>query len=364
MKFQVRTELLKDMVAKAIKGASCNKLIPITSMIGIELKDNKLILHTTDMTNHLYISRQQLDDNFTGEDVAVTVAVDTFSKLIGRMTCENVKFELKDNSLEIKGNGTYNLELPLDENGTPVVFPNPLLQFNADGEPVDVTLSDIKAVINTAKSSLATTMEIPCLTGYYIGDKTLTTDKCKICCIDKCIIDGEPVLISAEMMDLLDLIDTDSIKVYRSANTILFSSAGCDIYGYVMEDIDSYPVDAIKGLLTTPFNSVCKVKKDSLLATLDRIALFVGEYENNAVRLNFTTEGIDISSVKSDGIENVSYTESENFKPFTCLMNINMLITQLKAYTGDIVELHYGDDRFVSFVNDDITQITALLEQA
>jgi hypothetical protein len=40
-----------------------------------------------------------------------------------------------------------------------------------------------------------------------------------------------------------------------------------------------------------------------------------------------------------------------------------MLISQLKAYTGDVVELHYGDERFVSLINDDVTQIIALLEE-
>lgn len=360
MKFQIKTEVLKDMVARAIKGASCNKLIPLTSMISIELSGDKLILHTTDMTNHLYIRKKQADGNFSGDEGAVTIGVETFSKLVGRMTCEVVKFELKDNSLEVKGNGTYNIELPLDENGKPIAFPNPILDELPEKDTI--ALQDIKTMVNTAKSSLATSLEVPCYTGYYIGDKVLTTDTCKICCIDKNLL-NEEVLISPEMMNLLDLMEADTIKVYANDSTILFSTPDCDVYGYKMDCIEDYQVDAITSLLSTRFYQVCKVSKDSMLATLDRIALFVGDYDDNAVRLTFTNEGIDISSIKSNGIECVSYTESENFKPFTCLINVNMLISQLKAYTGDVVELHYGDERFVSLINDDVTQIIALLEE-
>ena len=39
MKIVLKTEKLKDMVSRAVKGASCNKLIPITGLIAIESKN-------------------------------------------------------------------------------------------------------------------------------------------------------------------------------------------------------------------------------------------------------------------------------------------------------------------------------------
>ena len=52
MKFTIGTELMKDVVARAIKGAGNNKLIPITSMMCIKLKNGDLTVITTDATNH------------------------------------------------------------------------------------------------------------------------------------------------------------------------------------------------------------------------------------------------------------------------------------------------------------------------
>ena len=49
------TVLFKDMVARARKGASNNSIIPLTSMMAIQLEDNKLTLTTTDSKNFLYI---------------------------------------------------------------------------------------------------------------------------------------------------------------------------------------------------------------------------------------------------------------------------------------------------------------------
>lgn len=358
MKLKIETTILKEMVSKAVKGASMNKLIPLTSMIVIELNSNVLTLHTTDKENYLYIIQNDVD----GEDFYVTVQIEQFSKLISKMTSEYVTLELKDNSLEVKGNGKYNIEIPLDENGDMIQFPDPMNNYMDYPITVTTDLSTIKTILNTAKSSVATTLEVPQYTGYYIGDKILTTDTYKICGIDVKLFEDNEVLISPEMMDLLDVIDTEKIDVSIVDDKLIFITPNCVIYGTAMDGIEDYDVNAISKLLDETFNSVCKIDKAKILAVLDRISLFVGVYDNKAIRLNFTKDGIDISSKQTNGIETVDYVESENFNPFTCLIDIDMLTTQIKAYDNDVIELHYGNEQFVSLINGKVTQIIALLE--
>ena len=355
MKLSIKTDTLKEMVSKVVKGAGLNKLVPLTSMLAIELKSNILTMHTTDMSNHLYINH----DKIAGEDFYVTVGVEQFSKLIGKMTCENVTLELKGNSLEVKGNGTYNIELPLDENGNLIKFPNPYTMPLPSVGTIELTT--VKAILNTAKQSLATTLEIPCYTGYYVGDKVIATDTYKICGMNIKLFD-EPVLISSEMMDLLDVIDTEKIDVGMNDDIITFTTPDCAIYGYKMEGLEDFSIDAINGLLDTEFDSVCKVSKTAMLALLDRIALFVGTYDNKAINLTFTANGIDISSKNTSGVETIDYVESQDFKPFTCNIDIDMLTSQIKANPADVVELHYGNDKFVSITNGNTILIISLLE--
>ena len=195
MNLTIKTSILQEMVAKAVKGVGNNKLIPITQMMLLELNNGKFTIITTDATNYLYVSQ----NNIQGENFYITVQVDTFSKLIARMTCENIELTLKEATLEVKGNGTYNIELPMDENGGFIKYPDPISEFSDEGAKVEeVNLSTIQAILTTIKPALATTMESPCYTGYYIGDRIIGTDSYMIASMGVDLF-GEPRLISPEM---------------------------------------------------------------------------------------------------------------------------------------------------------------------
>mgnify|MGYP002626966704 CR=1 FL=1 len=58
---KINTVKLQEMITQASKGSGNNKLIPITSMMLIELKQNKLTLVTTDATNYLYVTADNID---------------------------------------------------------------------------------------------------------------------------------------------------------------------------------------------------------------------------------------------------------------------------------------------------------------
>ena len=84
-KFTVKTELFQVMLNKAFRGASRSKFNVLTSLVNVELRDNKLNLTTTDTNNYLTIT-----EPVTGEDTSFVVNVETFSKLISKITTENI----------------------------------------------------------------------------------------------------------------------------------------------------------------------------------------------------------------------------------------------------------------------------------
>jgi hypothetical protein len=63
---KIKTEILQKMVSKSIQGASFNKMIPLTSLIGIEVQkdlmtySSKLILTTTDGSNQFKVNQIKL----------------------------------------------------------------------------------------------------------------------------------------------------------------------------------------------------------------------------------------------------------------------------------------------------------------
>lgn len=361
MRITLKTLKLQEMVARSIKGASNNKLIPLTGLMSISLKGNVLTLTTTDASNYLYIR----EDKVEGDDFYVTVQVETFSKLISRMTCENVTIILHPEIqvLEVKGNGDYKIELPVDENGQLIKYPDPLADFQPEEESnTTVQLSTIDTILNTVKSALATTLEIPCYTGYYVGDSVIATDTYKIAGMDATLFEGAKRLISPEMMNLLAVMTAEKVSVDINDNIIVFSSPDCVVYGNAMEGIEDYAVDAITSLIKTDFQSVCKLSKSALLQLLDRLALFVNTYDKNGVYLTFTKSGLQISSKASSGVEIIPYIESTNFKDFTCVADISMLTQEVKAIASETIELYYGQDNAIKMEDGNITIIVALLE--
>lgn len=361
MKLTINTTKLQEMVSRAVKGVGNNKLIPLTSLMAIEVKNNTLTLITTDATNYLYIS----EDKIVAEDFYVVVDANTFSKLISKMTCENVTLEVKSGVyvLEVKGNGNYKIELPLDENGEPIKYPDPVdkLELSGDTSAGVVNRTTIQVILETIKPALATTLENPCYTGYYMGNRVVATDTYKIASMAVELF-GEAKLISPELLDLLAVMNEEKISVYVSGNDIVYETSDCIVCGKFMEGIEDYAIDAISGLVDTEFDSFCSVPKNTLLQLLDRLSLFVGTYDKNAVYLTFTQNGLQVSSKAANGIELINYVSSSNFKDFTCAIDIQMLTQEVKAIQNDVIELYYGEDNAIKMTDGNITIIIALLE--
>lgn len=357
MKLSIKTVVFQEMMSKAIKGASQNKLIPLTSLMAIQLKSGKLSIITTDASNYLYI----IQDKVEGDDFYVVVYAEQFSKLISKLTSDNVNIELEDKILNIQANGTYKIELPLDENGELIQYPDPVSETSITGEVKTINLATVKTILNVNKASLAMTMEEPAYTGYYVGDKVVSTDTYKICGLKVKLFD-EPVLISPETMNLLDVMTEEKIEAYIQDDILEFVTKNCIVYGHKMEGVEDYAIDAINGLLDEKFKSSCKVNKTDMLALLDRISLFVGVYDNRAITLTFTEQGIDISSKQSNGIETIKYIESKKFKAFTCMIDIVMLTDQVKANESETIEIQYGNEKSIKIVDDKVTQVIAFLD--
>lgn len=350
----MNTVKLQEMVNRAVRGAGMDKTDPITASMAIRLEAGQLTLITTDNSNTLYIK-----EKVTGEDFYCVVEVEKFNKLVSKLTSENVTLEVSDFILTIKANGTYKIELEPDENDQMIQYPDPLTDEYLTGDAKEISLATVKVILNTNKAALATSDEIPAYTGYYIGNKVVTTDT-DICCSLNAKLFDMPLLIASQTMDLLNSVNEEKIKVSVKDDVIVFYTETCIIYGYLMNQIDDYDINTINTLLDEEFESSCKVSRIDMLALLDRIGLFVGLYDNGAITLTFTEKGIDISSKQSSGIETIQYQESKNFKPYICSLNIQQLIQQAKAIESDLLNIQYGNEKSIKIIDGDITQIIAL----
>lgn len=358
MEITIKTTELQDMVSKSIKCVSNNKLIPITSLLNIKVQDNKLTLTTTNATNYFYVSK---NDKVDCEDFEVSVMADLFTRLVQKTTSDNITLIIEGATMKVKGNGTYVMELPLDENGNVIKFPNKLSNNEFRTMAGEIKLSTIKNLINVNKPSLATTMDFPALTCYYCGDKVVTSDRKKICSTDIEVFEN-PMLITSQLMELLGSLTEETIAVTVTDDDVEFSTSLDTIYAPITEGVETFPVNAIDSLINQDFVSSCKIPRAAILNVIDRLSLFVVPYDKHGIYLTFNNEGIMLSSKKSSGQELIPYSESTDFAPYTCCIDIEMLRSQIASIDAEELNLYYGSDIAIKLVNKNVTQIVALLQ--
>lgn len=364
MSLTINTKLLQDMVSRSVKGVGNSKGLvngfSVSYLMYLELKKKTFTIITTDGVNFLYI----MQDGVEGEDFCATINADIFSKLVSKMTSEQVTMSVTDRYLEVKGNGNYKIALELDPNtGAMTKYPNPLEKLKLGKKYISIESGTIGEIIGYLKPSLALTVDNPCYTGYYVGHEVLATDSMQIACIDREVF-KDPKLISPELMNLLYLMDNSDIDVYVKDGHLVFKTDTCVVYGDAMSDemLESFAHDKIVELLNMKFTSRCVLPKDTLLRLFERLSLFVGVYDENAVDLAFDKSGVAIASKNSDGTEYIEYAESENCEEYACTVDIQMLQAQIKSHSGDTVELWFGANNALMITDGDVKQVVGTMK--
>lgn len=354
---KIKTNILQEMVAKAIKAVSNNKIIPLTCLMGIELDNNKLTLQTTDGNNVLKVC--QPVESLDTQNFYTIVNADTFSKLVSKTTSEYIILENNENYLEFRGNGNYKLEIALNSDGEIVKFPN----YEIKDESVKIISAEkLKNTLTTAKVCIAQTMEVPCLTGYYIGDKVLSTNRDMVCYIDEKLIDT-PILISSDTALLIQLISKSEIKLIINNNILSFITDDIVINCRELEGKDIYPLIPLENLVKLNYDMFVNVNKNELLNVLDRMSLFVTDYDKNGVYLKFTKDGLEVRSQKSNAIELLDIKSDKPILEFECLADVEMLKSQIQTLASDIVSLYYGQSSSIEIKEGNIIMILSLIER-
>ena len=358
---KIKTAVLSNLVNKAIKGNSNNKMIPLTSLMHVVLKDNVLKITTTDATTFLTV----MADKIEGEDFSVVLKSDIFCKLVSKTTTETITLKLENDYLTFVGNGSYKIALQLNEDGEPINYPNYYINTNSNPEIPTYTgtipLTTIKSIYAYNKPCLALTLEMPCLTGYLFSNgKVITADSFNMCINTVPTIEPR-LLLPANLIDMLVLNTAENINYTIKGNKLMFVTSNMIVYSVAMDGIDTYPEDKINEI-NIQLESKCTISKTAILNVLDRLSLFISDHDVNGVYLTFTEQGIKVDSSKNNATELIPYVDSKNFKSFTCMVGVESFKKQISARTSDTVELWYGDNDVITMTDNNINQVIALLQ--
>ena len=357
---KIKTTKLQELVSKAFKGASNNKLKPITELICIKVENNLLTLITTDYDNYLYITESVESDDFYA-----VVKVNQFAKLIARLTSEDTILDVANNSLEIKANGNYRIPVEVDVNtGKLLKYTDPLSNENIEtAKKIGyLTAEDIQTILRALKPALATTVAMPEYANYYLGEGALATDSNTASCYGK-LMTSTPILVSPQVMDMLDVYTGENaieIREFDGNDRLLFIGDNLTLFGYKMQGADTFAVDKLNDYINTEYPHKCKISKQELLQALDRLSLFVGEFDDDTVGIAFTQDGLQLSSRQSNSVETLPYIESAQIEELHSYVYLEMMRSQVKAQTGDAIDLYYGEPNSIKFV-DDASKVTSVV---
>ena len=112
-------------------------------------------------------------------------------------------------------------------------------------------------------------------------------------------------------------------------------------------------------LIDAKFDHECVVKKDDMLQALDRLSVFVGPYDRNAILLGFGEGNIVLHNRKEAGEEIIDCI-SDGDGEFSCAIDVELFKSQIRVNSTDNVTIQYGHDKCIKIVDGNAVQVISL----
>lgn len=353
MKVTFKTDELKRILEVVKKGMGNGVILPITEYIELLFIDDTLFVTSTDLTVWVTYKKEFEVDFETGEE-GVNVIVDgaKLTQLIGKTTVPEVELTIEDEYLEVKGNGEYLLPTLQEE------FPS--FTFDSDGERHKVDIGALKKAIEMNRAAVAKDMIMPCLSGFHLSDKVVTTDSIKMTINEVGLLDTE-LLMPKEVADLLPILADGEGTVELGDGNLLIDTPNITIFGPILDGIEEYP--NLDSILETEFPAEVEVGIKGIVAILDRMSVFTQPFDINIVELTFEQHFITLKNKDKTTVERMNYTKKTNFKEGeSILVDLDSFMSLLKNTPGDVIRLSYGNPGLIKLANDNIIHFLSQVE--
>ena len=350
MEFKIDTARLVAMLDDVEKGVGNSKIIPITEYLQFKLEGERLSITSTDSTN--FITREA--SGISGEDGELIIHADSIIRLAERTTVKEMLFADKGDHVKVTGNGVYKVG-KMDEE-------YPSYEFDESSEKFEVDVDALKETFRVNEPSVAKDMLTPVLSGYRVGDMTITTDGIKMAINKTSLVEGIEFLLTQKMVDLISAIKDKTATIQKDGSKILIKTDGVTIFGNELEGIEDYP--DITPLLELEHEGNVLVNKKNLISSLDRLIIFSDPFDNNGVTMHFKEDVLELSDLKRNSVETVEYTEVKKAPdaPVDVTVNVQYLKDLLSVIKGDDVSIFYAQELPIKIEENSVTQILSTMD--
>lgn len=357
---KIETKILKELTNKAFSVCSFNKMLPLTELMEININKEDLIIRATnENVINLFVSAKIKDND---QEMRVVVDANIFNSLISKITTEYIELDITDKALMINGNGVYYLDIRVDESGEIIKFPE--IAIDEKQAEKEINLKELRKKLAICRSAIPDNFDAPELNNYYLKEIVLATNAYKITSIENNeeLKDSE-LFISKDLGNILIGLDYDKAKYYKEGNNLYIIGDNFKLVGITGEDLDKYPLEPIKGKLNEQFTYKVNIMKKDLLSLLDRLSLFVSEYDSNSINILFLPDKMKITSQKKTGDEDVKYVKAiEGLTEFNCSVSILNLKAQIESLPDEEIEIQFGGaEDSIKIIDKNITQIVSFM---
>ena len=340
---KINTSKLKSMLAHTTK-IKVNPLLEISSYIQLVCDTDGIKINATDGDNHITV----FDDTETSEEpVEFIIKTDQFVSLVNKTTTETITLTDKETYLEVKGNGTYKVELVQGE-----IYPDHKIETNGALKIEDCTTYNLKHGIGVGKNVKSQTAADGCLYGYLIRDNhIITADAIKVNASDfECR--GLEVLLPPSLANLIPALSCEKITIYYDEinNSIMFEGKDIVLSGTLMEGVEEYP-DSIMGMIEETQPSICTLDTQEFMKALDRIGLFVDVYDMNTLQIAFVGNLITLQTA-GGSVESIATKDSPQHTDIVYEVNIKFLYDLISSVDSPTVDIEYGNPDMIKIVSD------------
>lgn len=357
----LKTDVLKDIISKAVKACSFMDSFPVTSMLEINTEPGKLFVKTTDNINILTLEKAMEVDG----GVHIVVDAKLFSSLVSKLTTPITEISIENNQVIVKANGKYELPLVSEQDGSAVSLPG--YEFDSSVPSNSISTQDLRSIMTMSKTCKSEMKELPSIFNYYMdSERVLTTDSYKMC-NNPIKLFNNPVCLPPSLVDMIPLVADDSgVTIQENSTSVLFTSANGSLYGRkaTQEDLEQFPAQDLIASLNESYDNECVINRTLLINALERTCLFTEGFDSNSITLTFTKDQITLTTKRNNTSESIKYLQPSNFDgEFSINIDAVFLKNQLSSFPKEDILIKFGNESGIVLVCDNITQLSSSLDE-
>ena len=367
MKFNITKSKLNEVLNDVSHGLSSKTPMPVLTGIKIDAYLDSLIFTTSNREISVQVKLEKSDDYEILEEGSCVVPGKYFIDIAKKIEEEKINFVLfEESTIKITTNRTDFTLASLDKDAFPAI------SFDATENPVVLKSNVLKKAIRQTNFAAGVTEARVILTGvcFEINKDELSITATDSYRLAKKVIkldqeyDHIKINIPSKSLDELEKIleDTDdTISLYLINNKALIVRNGLAFITRLIEG--SYPDTS--ALFPTEQLTTLALKKQDILATVDRVSLFTNLDSSNIIKFTINSnKSVQVISTNNEigrVVEEILPLNVPSTNNFQTAFSAKYFIEAVKAFDGNVIEINFTGEIKPFVVNSssdkDLTQL-------